>query len=95
MPASVTLSIIKGPTAGAMFTFDHKAHCVVGRADDCNPRIIEDGPRPLVSRHHCLFDINPPYVRVRDFGSLNGTHVNGVEVGMPHTTTLEMISTVH
>ncbi|MBY8858243.1 protein kinase [Nocardia sp. CA2R105] len=81
MPASVTLSVIKGPSTGAKFTFSEKAHCVVGRADDCHPRIAEDGHRPLVSRHHCLFDINPPDVRVRDFGSLNGTHVNGVEVG--------------
>lgn len=81
MSASVTLSVVKGPTAGAEFTFDQKAHCVVGRAADCNPQIIEDGPRPLVSRHHCLFDINPPDIRVRDFGSLNGTHVNGAEIG--------------
>lgn len=81
MPASVRLSVIEGPTAGAEFVFGEKAHCVLGRADDCDPRIVENGPRPLVSRHHCLFDVNPPDVRVRDFGSLNGTHVNGVEIG--------------
>jgi pSer/pThr/pTyr-binding forkhead associated (FHA) protein len=34
-----------------------------------------------VSRHHCLFEIDPPYVRVLDLGSLTGTFVNGKRVG--------------
>ncbi|WP_063813672.1 protein kinase domain-containing protein [Nocardia anaemiae] len=81
MPATVTLSVTSGPTEGERFVYSEKAHCVVGRAADCHPQLVEHGPRPLVSRHHCLFDINPPDVRVRDFGSLNGTHVNGIEIG--------------
>ncbi len=28
-----------------------------------------------------IFDINPPDIRVRDFGSLNGTYVNGKKIG--------------
>jgi pSer/pThr/pTyr-binding forkhead associated (FHA) protein len=34
-----------------------------------------------VSRHHCAFEIEPPVVRVRDLGSLNGTYVNGEMIG--------------
>lgn len=34
-----------------------------------------------MSRHHCLLDINPPEIRIRDFGSLNGTFVNGTKIG--------------
>lgn len=34
-----------------------------------------------VSRRHCLLDIAPPTVRVRDLGSLNGTFVNGRIIG--------------
>jgi serine/threonine protein kinase len=34
-----------------------------------------------VSRHHCMLDINPPAVRIRDFESRNGTFVNGENIG--------------
>lgn len=81
MPATVKLTVIAGPTPEAEFEFAEKAHCVAGRSEDCSPHIDEPGPRFLVSRHHCLFDINPPAIRIRDFGSLNGTHVNGEEIG--------------
>ncbi|MER5218508.1 protein kinase [Streptomyces sp. NPDC002838] len=65
--------------AGRWFTFTERTTCLVGRADDCGPRLPADDMQ--VSQHHCLFDINPPDVRVRDFGSLNGTFVNGEEIG--------------
>ncbi len=77
----VTLSVVEGPGSGAQYRYEERATAIVGRADDCNPRIDEPGSGQLVSRHHCLFDINPPDIRVRDFGSLNGTHVNGEEIG--------------
>lgn len=77
--ASVKLSVLKGPSAGSEFHFEERTTCVVGRASDCWPRLPKDDKR--VSRHHCLFDINPPDVRIRDFGSLNGTFVNGEEIG--------------
>lgn len=80
MPASVTLTVIGGSPAGREFSFSERTTCVAGRADECDPRIVEEGRR-IVSRHHCLFDINPPDVRVRDFGSLNGTFVNGKMIG--------------
>jgi CBS-domain-containing membrane protein len=34
-----------------------------------------------ISRHHCLLDIDPPHVTVRDLGSLNGTWINELPVG--------------
>jgi len=78
-PASVTLSVIDGASSGREYAFSERTTALVGRAEDCEPRI--DKAETQVSRHHCLFDINPPDLRVRDFGSLNGTHVNGVEIG--------------
>ena len=60
---------------------------ILGRAKDCDPRLLfkpEDPKAPenrRISRHHCLLDINPPDVRIRDFGSLNGTFVNGQKIG--------------
>lgn len=80
MPARVTLTITAGEEVGRAFVFDERATCVVGRASDCDPQISAGDP-PLVSRHHCLLDINPPDIRVRDFGSLNGTWVNGEKIG--------------
>jgi hypothetical protein len=79
--ASVTLTVVEGARAGRRFVYEERVACVVGRAADCDPRIVDDGKKQLVSRHHCLLDINPPDIRIRDFGSLNGTHVNDVEIG--------------
>ncbi len=48
----------------------------VGRSDDCQLRPRSD----LVSRHHCVLIVEEGYVSVRDFGSKNGTYVNGSRV---------------
>ncbi len=46
---------------------------VFGRERDCHIRLPEDDRR--ISRHQFILEANPPGVRVRDLGSLNGTHV--------------------
>ena len=81
MPAQVILKVVKGKLHGRDFAFDERTTCVIGRADDCQPRLPDDGDHKTISRHHCLLDINPPDVRVRDFGSRNGTHLNGKLIG--------------
>jgi predicted component of type VI protein secretion system len=48
----------------------------IGRAEDCQLRPRSD----LISRHHCAVLIEDNFVAVRDFGSKNGTHVNGERV---------------
>jgi eukaryotic-like serine/threonine-protein kinase len=78
---SVTLTVVEGRHPGQEFVYAERTTCILGRADDCAPQILDEGRTQLVSRHHCLIDINPPDVRIRDFGSLNGTHVNGEEIG--------------
>lgn len=81
MPATVTLTVIQGQLLGNEFVFAERTTCILGRAADCSPRLPDDAEHRTVSRHHCLLDINPPDIRVRDFGSLNGTYVNGVKIG--------------
>jgi hypothetical protein len=81
MPAKVTLTVIRGAQAGQEFVFTERTACVLGRAADCSPRLPDDEQHRAISRHHCLLDLNPPDVRVRDFGSLNGTFVNGHKIG--------------
>jgi eukaryotic-like serine/threonine-protein kinase len=77
MTATVTLTVTAGKSAGQTYEYTERTTCLIGRADDCDPRIGD----LQVSRHHCLLDVNPPDVRIRDFGSLNGTFVNDTEIG--------------
>ncbi len=56
------------PVTGAKF--------FVGRAEDCQLRPNSD----LVSRHHCAIIAEEGFVAVRDFGSKNGTFVNGERI---------------
>src|SRR5688572_2538145 len=48
----------------------------VGRAEDCHLRPGSD----LVSRHHCVLMLEGSTLVLRDFGSKNGTYVNGERV---------------
>ncbi|MFE7112767.1 protein kinase [Streptomyces sp. NPDC057575] len=81
MTATVTLTLLRGKLDTTVFEFSERTTCVLGRADDCSPRLPDDTSHRTVSRHHCLLDINPPEIRIRDFGSRNGTYVNGLKIG--------------
>ncbi len=48
----------------------------IGRAEDCQLRPNTD----IVSRHHCAITVEDGFVTVRDFGSRNGTFVNGKRI---------------
>jgi pSer/pThr/pTyr-binding forkhead associated (FHA) protein len=79
--ASVSLSLVNGRGERSEFVFDERSTCLIGRGEDCSPRLPNDEDHRSVSRHHCMLDINPPDVRIRDFGSRNGTFVNGEKIG--------------
>lgn len=81
MPPKVTLTITEGTLKGQEFIFDSRTTCIIGRSPDCNPKLPDDETHRTISRYHCLLDINPPDIRVRDFGSKNGTFVNGTKIG--------------
>lgn len=81
MSPNVTLIIKEGKFKGKRFTFNDRTTCIVGRDHDCSLRLPDDADHQDVSRHHCFFDINPPLIRIRDLGSMNGTWVNGVRIG--------------
>ena len=81
MPPKVTLTVIEGALTGKSFVFDEHTTCIMGRAADCNPLLPNDQEHKKISRHHCLVEFNPPQARIRDFGSLNGTYVNGERIG--------------
>jgi serine/threonine-protein kinase len=75
------MRVSQGKLTGTEFPFEERATCIIGRAEDCSPQVPNDADHKTISRHHCLLDINPPDIRVRDFGSLNGTFVNGKKIG--------------
>jgi len=77
MPITVTLTITKGQHKSKQFIYDQNAGFIIGRLNDCVIVLPED----TVSRYHCYIDIAPPAVMVRDFGSLNGTYLNGKKIG--------------
>ena len=81
MNAEVTLTVVQGAYAGKEYTFRNRTLFSVGRGTDCLLQLPNDIVHLNVSRHHCLFDIDPPEVRVRDLGSRNGTYVNGKNIG--------------
>jgi pSer/pThr/pTyr-binding forkhead associated (FHA) protein len=84
VPTSVCLTVIQGGLKGQEFGFVAPAHCVVGRAGDCDIQVPSDCLHADVSRHHCALDIDPPVIHVLDLGSRNGTFVNGVRIDGPH-----------
>ena len=79
--AKVTLTVTKGNLKGQTFQFQDRTTSLIGRAKDCNPQLPNDEAHITISRYQCFLDINPPDVRIRDFGSKNGTYVNGKNIG--------------
>ncbi|WP_326764480.1 serine/threonine-protein kinase [Streptomyces sp. NBC_01591] len=80
-PPTVTLTLVEGRLDRTEYVFDERTTAVLGRARDCTLKLPNDEHHRTVSRHHCLLDINPPDIRIRDFGSLNGTFVNDRKIG--------------
>ena len=81
MPAKISLTVTQGKLQGRQFIFDSRTTCILGRNVDCNPKLPDDEDHRTISRYHCLLDINPPAIRIRDFGSRNGTYVNSKKIG--------------
>lgn len=81
MPSRVTLTITTGRQAGTQINLVQRTCCIVGRARQCDPRVPDPKNPPEISRYHFLLDVNPPDIRIRDFGSLNGTFVNELRIG--------------
>ena len=81
MTKKIKLTVSEGSGLHKEFVFQAPTQPVVGRADDCDIRFPMDPAHMDVSRHHCLFEIDPPTIKVRDLGSRNGTFVNGEKIG--------------
>lgn len=82
MPGKITFTVVEGKMQGQLFVFDQHDTFLFGRMDDCHILLKDD---QQVSRHHCILEINPqanpPVISIRDLGSKNGTHINGIKYG--------------
>jgi eukaryotic-like serine/threonine-protein kinase len=81
MNAKVILTVIQGINLGQQYVCDSRDTYIMGRSPDCNLLLADDEQHNAISRYHCLLDVNPPDIRIRDLGSLNGTFVNGIKIG--------------
>jgi|SRR5579875_620736 pSer/pThr/pTyr-binding forkhead associated (FHA) protein len=90
MDSTVTLLVTRGPLAGQKFVFTEETSCIIGRSRDCTIPLPQEVEHLDVSRHHCLLEIEPPSLRIRDLGSLNGTYVNGRKIGQRITSQTNM-----
>lgn len=77
MAGKITLEFTKGELEGKKFVYADKERIYIGRQDDCAIVV----PEGTVSRYHCMLEITPPNVKLQDFGSLNGTYLNGKMIG--------------
>ncbi len=68
---SPSLKVVGGRHDGKLIPIKGKKF-LIGREEDCHLRPNSD----MVSRHHCVFTVDEYSVRLRDFGSTNGTLVN-------------------
>lgn len=77
MSGKVTIEVTRGESAQRTYTYTEKERIFIGRQEDCGIVLAEH----TVSRYHCVLEILPPEVKLQDFGSLNGTFLNGVVIG--------------
>lgn len=82
MPGKVVLEVTKGSRQGEKFEYESAERLFIGRQEDCGIVMSEH----TVSRYHCLLDIQPPTIKLQDFGSLNGTFLNEKKIGQRDRT---------
>jgi serine/threonine-protein kinase len=74
----VTLTVARGPHAGKSYSFEEHDNFIVGRATYAHFRLPKKDR--YFSRVHFMVEVNPPFCRLMDMGSRNGTFVNDERV---------------
>jgi len=76
MPVKNIFTVEKGTLAGQSFTYKGEEILTLGRRRNCSI-VFTDA---TVSGNHCILEISPQSVLVRDCDSTNGTFVNGKRI---------------
>jgi pSer/pThr/pTyr-binding forkhead associated (FHA) protein len=75
---TLTLRALTGGLRGRELAFTAPGQLTLGRSSGCDVRLAADAS---VSRRHCLVELDDSGAWVQDLGSLNGTRVNGQNIG--------------
>ena len=70
------LLVLAGPQLGAIYPLPAARDLVIGRRDDADILLGDDG----VSRRHASIRVSGDHALLRDLGSANGTYVDGARV---------------
>jgi pSer/pThr/pTyr-binding forkhead associated (FHA) protein len=81
MTARINLTVDDGTGQVQRLAFSEAQICLIGRAKECAIVLPATVANCDISRRHCVLKMDPPFIHVRDLGSLNGTYVNGELVG--------------
>jgi serine/threonine-protein kinase len=89
----LTLAVIAGPHKGRAFTFSGHDTFLVGRSVRAHFQLRSKDK--YFSRLHFMVEVNPPRCRVMDFGSRNGTFVNGQRISVAEVKNGDLIKAGH
>ncbi|NJN75979.1 MAG: protein kinase [Synechococcaceae cyanobacterium RL_1_2] len=81
MTIKISLQFLNSSLRDQTYTYDERTMVLIGRNDDCDIKLPKIEEFSQISRHHCLLNINPPEIRIRDLGSKNGTYINDQKIG--------------
>ncbi|MFM1801780.1 MAG: Serine/threonine-protein kinase StkP [Planctomycetota bacterium] len=76
----VSLKVVEGPHEGLCFEFENHDNFIVGRSPKAHFRL--PAKDKTLSRFHFMVEVNPPFCRLIDMASRNGTFLNGQPVSV-------------
>lgn len=76
----VSLSVVEGPHSGLCFDFHNHDNFIVGRSPKAHFRLPQKDK--ALSRFHFMVEVNPPFCRLIDMASRNGTFLNNKPVSV-------------
>ena len=79
MTPQVKLIVTNDQSRHKTYSYFEQSECTVGRGADCDIQLPVTEEQD-VSRHHCLFEIEPPRLWIQDLDSKNGTYVNNLRI---------------
>jgi pSer/pThr/pTyr-binding forkhead associated (FHA) protein len=81
----ITLTVVDGPHRGEELSSVGRTQITLGRSEECTFQLRGAVEDLLVSRRHCLINVHPDWIEIRDLESRNGTYVNGQRPGFPRS----------
>ncbi|HBC85793.1 MAG TPA: hypothetical protein DCZ94_02440 [Lentisphaeria bacterium] len=73
------LKAVAGPLKGKKFGAEEPMSIMIGRKD-CSSILISGEEDSMISRQHCVVQLEFPEARLKDIGSKNGTYLNGMKI---------------